>query len=172
MKSVYAKVFLYAYPWLGALSEAMGQSAENKALLSYRMLRTAEEDALSVVTEYAMQRAVEELYAELEEVVASLDAEERFLVRYKYFHGQGNTRRCLLPYSERTYFRKQEALIRKIAEILERRGWTDARFIDEFGTFGPFLRILRALRAGKELAVWEKRKRGGTSFQNSARSGS
>lgn len=172
MKCVYAKVFLYAYPWMGALSEAMAQSAENKAILSYRARRSAEEDAFSVVAEYAMQRAVDELNRELNEIVSSLGEEEKFLLGYKYFHGWcGKTCRTL-PYSERTYFRKQEVLIGKIAEMLAHRGWTDERFAAEFGTFSPFMKILRALKDGRELAVWEKRKQSGTVFQNSARSGS
>lgn len=174
MKREYAKVFLYAYPWLGALSEAMGQSAENKALLSYRGEKSVEEAALGVVAEYAMQSAVEELLAGMRSIVRGLDDEEKFLLEYKYFRRQGKlaARRGLaLPYCARTYFRKQSALLGKIVRELCKRGWSDRRFLSEFGQFPPFLKILRALREGRERAVWEKRKRGGA-LQNSARPGS
>lgn len=171
LKRIYTKVFLYAYPWMAALGEAMERSAENKAMLSYRA-PTAEGAALSVVTEYAMGRAVTELYGELGEIVSALDEEEKFLLGYKYFHARQARKARRLPYSERTYFRKQNALLEKVAGLLGGRGWTDARFVAEFGGFSPFLKILRALRQGRERAVWEKRKKSGTLFQNSARSGS
>ena len=172
MKREYAKVFLYAYPWLGALSEAMAQSAENKALLSYRALCSAEEAASHVVREYAMQAAVTELAAQMERVVASMDDEEKYLLEYKYFRRADRLaggRRVTFPYSVRTYFRKQAALAAKVARLLEDFGWTDRRFAAVFGQFSPFMKILRALREGKERMVWEKRKRGGVAFAGRSR---
>ena len=172
MKREYAKVFLYAYPWLGALSEAMAQSAENKALLSYRAMCSAEEAASHVVREYAMQSAVTELAAQMERIVRSMDDEERYLLEYKYFRRAewlAGGRKVTFPYSVRTYFRKQDALVSKVARLLADLGWTDSRFASVFGQFSPFMKILRALREGKERMVWERRKRGGVAFTGKAR---
>ena len=36
----YAKAVLYAYPHLAALAEAVGQSAENQAMLSFRSMES------------------------------------------------------------------------------------------------------------------------------------
>ena len=168
MKSEYAKVFLYAYPWLGALSDAMAQSAENKALLSYRSMCSAEEAASGVVREYAMQAAVGEVAAQMERIVQSMDDEEKYLLEYKYFRRAARLaggRRVTFPY----YFRKQAALAAKVARLLEDFGWTDRRFAAVFGQFSPFMKILRALREGKERMVWEKRKRGGVAFAGRGR---
>ena len=172
MKSEYAKVFLYAYPWLGALSDAMAQSAENKALLSYRAMCSAEEAASGVVREYAMQAAVGEVAVQMERIVQSMDDEEKYLLEYKYFRRAemlAGGRRVTFPYSIRTYFRKQEALAAKVARLLEDLGWTDRRFAATFGQFSPFMKILRALREGKERMVWERRKRGGVAFAGKKR---
>ncbi len=172
MKSEYAKVFLYAYPWLDALSDAMAQSAENKALLSYRAMCSAEEAASGVVREYAMQAAVGEVAVQMERIVQSMDDEEKYLLEYKYFRRGDRLaggRRVTFPYSSRTYFRKQEALAAKVARLLEDLGWSDRRFAAVFGQFSPFMKILRALREGKERMVWERRKRGGVAFTGKAR---
>ncbi len=174
MKRDYAKVFLYAYPWMKALSEAMAQAAENKALLSYRSPLSAEEAAGRVVAEYAMQAAVEELYLQMERVVGAMTEEELYLLEYKYFRRAGRLSAgegVVLPYSERSYFRRQSELVGKVTRLLGDMGWTDSRFVAVFGRFSPFLKILRAIRAGKEREVWQRRKQSGLTFCGEARPG-
>ena len=50
----YAKVVLYAYPYLPALIDAVGVGAVNKAMLSFR----AQEDALKTAEKIADELAV------------------------------------------------------------------------------------------------------------------
>ena len=150
------KVFLYAYPFLDALSEVVGVSAENKAALSYRSPYDARRIAETIVRELALSERLSALKAELDRAFAALTAEERFLLEYKYFRGKrgtGDRAEAVLACSKRTYFRMQVALLRKIACFLARNGWTVERFLDEFGRYAPFMRLLRRLRGRTARAV-------------------
>ena len=51
----YAKAVLYAYPHLAALAEAVGQSAENQAMLSFRSMESTLALAEKIAAEVEMQ---------------------------------------------------------------------------------------------------------------------
>ena len=80
--------------------------------------------------------------------------EERFLLEYKYFRRRkelrGRFSGAEVSCSERNYFRRQAALLRKMVSELGRRGWTERAFLEAFGAFAPFMRAFRALSEGQE----------------------
>lgn len=166
------KTMLYAYPKLEMLAEAAEAAAEVKALLSFRAREDALGSAERVAEEILSGKRLRLLKNALDGVLEGLGGEELFLLEYKYFRRKDRLQECTeaLSCSERSYFRKQNALLAKVAAELVRRGWTKARFFALFGGYPPFMRVYRALRAGRERAVVFKRVRKGIAFQNSGNS--
>lgn len=159
----YAKVVLYAYPYLPALIDAVGVGAVNKAMLSFR----AQEDALKTAEKIADELAVKSRLMRLEcavgETLAALNEDELYLLEYKYFRRGRVLRERYADYSlncsERTYFRRQCAVLRKFVCGLARHGWSEQEYDAAFGGFSPFVRVLEALKTGREGAVTQKRVR-------------
>ncbi len=170
MRREITKVFLYAYPMLEDLRGAMLQAAQNKAALSFR--EEGERAAERVLGDLAAGEYLARLKEETDDILRSLGEEERFLLDYKYFHmetARCGEQRAVGP--ERSYFRRQNALFEKMHAAYVRNGWSEKRFLREFGAFAPFLKLLRAVRAGREQTITPRRERRGVSFQKSASSG-
>lgn len=168
MNTDYVKAILYAYPALGEIGEAVGASADNKALLSYKNPRAAEEVAVEILKEIAARHALEELCALVDRMLEMCSAEERYLLEYKYFRRkrvlEGEFGNFTLGCSERSYFRKQNRLFKKAAEYFFRNGWTQEKFLRE--TNGLFARVLGALGRDRECAVRGQRKRGRLAYSS------
>lgn len=170
---LYVKVYLYAYPQLEGLAEAESRSAENRALLSFRGASGALEAAEKVVESIFAARELLALKADLDGCLSLLSEEERFLLEYKYFRRRsalGARAERVFGCSERSYFRKQNAVLNKTAACLISRGRTERDFLERFGDYSLFMRVYRALAEGRERAVVFKRKRRGIRFagQNSS----
>lgn len=161
MKYDYIKAILYAYPSLGEIGEAVGASAEHKALLSYKNPRSTEELALEIMREISAKEALSELSSLVDTLLGRCTREELYLLEYKYFRRKealGSFAGYSLSCSERSYFRKQNRLLKKAAEFFGKRGWTQERFLSE--TNGLFTRVMAALENGMERKVPKQRKRG------------
>ncbi len=167
MSHEYAKVILYAYPHLRALAEASGAAAENQAYLSYRSRFGALETAERIAEEFAMRSRLLRLADAVDDMLRHCSREECFLLEYRYFRRRKRLAAFgdfVAPCSERTYFRRQEALLRRVAAMLAARGWTQAAYHAAFSVYEPFVRLLRALREGREQAVAAPRGRRGVTF--------
>ena len=158
----YVKAILYAYPSLGEIAAAVKVAAQNKALLSYKDPRPALDTAEEIAREIATKEAVASLCALVEKMMGELSEEENYLLEYKYFRRRRVLRERYADFylccSERNYFRKQNRLLGKAAEIFLRCGWTKERFLAE--TNGLFTRVMEAIDRGEEGKVRPMRKRG------------
>ena len=165
----YEKLILYSYPHLEAIAEAMEQAARNKALLSVR----SSEDTLSLlerISEDALTaQELRALRAETEKILLALNEEELYLLEYKYFRRRRVLRDRFADYeltlSERSYFRRQNELLRKISFHLRTCGVTKENFFARFGHFSPFMRVYRALERGLDVKLAERRKKCGLVFR-------
>ena len=165
----YEKVILYSYPHLEAIAQAVEEGARNKALLSFR----SAEDTLSLlerISEDALTaRELRLLKAETEEILLTLSEEELYLLEYKYFRRRrvlkGKFAGFALALSERSYFRRQNELLRKISSRMRTNGLTSENFSARFGRFSPFMRALRALESGLDAKLAARRKRCGLVFR-------
>lgn len=172
----YAKAVLYAYPHLAALAEAVGQSAENQAMLSFRSMESTLALAEKIADTLAVKSRLLRLKEAADRAVEACTEEEKFLLEYKYFRRRrelnGRFAGMEVSCSERHYFRRQAALLKKIVSELGKAGWTECAFMAAFHSFSPFMRVLRALGEGcegKVVAHRGKREivfRGGTEVRN------
>lgn len=172
----YVKVMLYAYPRLEMLAEASESAATAKALLSFREAFDPWRLAERVAEEMAQARLLRALKEETELLLAGLSEEERYLLEYKYFRRRQVLRERFggfaLDCTERSYFRRQNALLGKLAGRFAAFGWTRAAFFERFGGYAPFMRVYRALLDGREHAlVLKRRKKTLSLLQTSASDG-
>ena len=75
MANEYAKVILYAYPYLSALSDAVGVGAVNKAMLSFRSQEDALQTAETIVEELAVKSRLMRLEDAVNAALSSLSDE-------------------------------------------------------------------------------------------------
>lgn len=173
MDNDFVKVILYAYPKMGELEEAVSAAVFNKAALSYKDPRSTGETALDVVKEIRARMAVSSLRALVSSALRSLTEEEQYLLEYKYFRRKRELSERFggmkLTCSARSYFRKQQALLNKLAAYFRFHGWTEENFLDRTG--GLFRRALAAVQSGRERALVRQRKERMLAFQSSSGTG-
>lgn len=173
MYTDHAKAILYVYPMLGALSEAAGTAAENKALLSYRSKYGAMHDLEAVAEEIFLAERLDALKAVVDKILDKLNLEERFLLEYRYFRRKKilKTFGEILPCSERGYFRKQERLLQKVTFLLAAEGVTKDYFLEAFASSVCLMKIYRAVAGGGELKICARRGKRTLRFHGSKFSG-
>ena len=173
MKIEYVKTVLYVYPMLKRLAEATRDSAEHKAMLSYRAKGDAFHTALAVAEEYLLADRLDLLKERMRDVLSKLGEEERFFLEYRYF-GKNKGKPRTIFCSERNYYRRQRDLLRKVAFELSVHGVREDNFRKDYGGSECMMRILRAVCEGEERGVPPKRSERAIRFQKSPseRSGS
>ena len=163
----YVKVILYAYPHLAALADAAGVAAENKALLSFRSRRGTLEEMERVTEELAVRSRLLRVRTAADAFVRSCSEEECFLLEYRYFRRRKKLKgyaEFVVPWSERTYFRRQSALLKRAASSFAAQGWTKEAYDEAFSSYSPFCKLLRAIADGRESAVTARRETCGLAF--------
>lgn len=121
MREDYVKAVLYIYPKLAAIAEDYGEHIRNRALGSYR--RTAEREAEYLAEEILRKGAIENLKEKVDGILKKLSGEERFLLEMRYFGRRKQVSAVgLRPRSERSYYRRQEKLLGKMAAPVCGRG--------------------------------------------------
>lgn len=152
MREDYVKAVLYIYPKLAAIAEDYGEHIRNRALGSYR--RTAEREAEYLAEEILRKGAIENLKEKVDGILKKLSGEERFLLEMRYFGRRKQVSAVgLRPRSERSYYRRQEKLLGKMAALFAAAGLTEEAFFREYGGFAWMMSVCRRVGAGRECAA-------------------
>ena len=152
----YAKVLLYAYPFLRTVDKDYEDHIRNKAVLSYDSRMTAERLAEYIAGEIITKRNLEALKSDLEKIFSKLEEKENKLIAIRYFGKRKQLCEFLknedgqLGWSERKYFREQNRLGEKVGAMMRSVGLTEERYQAEFANLDIFKKIARFLREGKE----------------------
>lgn len=150
----YVKAVLYAYPLLESIEEDYAEHIQNRAVLSYRSNRNAEEVALYLAQEILEQRALLWLRTLVEEVLDKLSSLEKLLIQIRYFGKERKIKKKIPPvkeggyenWSESKYFRRQSRLACKVGGLLAEGGLTKELFWDKFAKYDVIKTALRVLR--------------------------
>ena len=152
----YIKTALYVYPALRAAAREVSEHIQRKACLSYVSRTSCENLATYLIGQIGVKEKLEELRKTLGEILDKLSDTERFLLYVRYF---GNKKKFLSAFSDeairkicgsrRSYYRRQERLVRKIGEGLRSRGMTADCFYREYGTIDLIRNVDKALAAGR-----------------------
>ena len=153
----YLKAALYAYPLLGTVEEDYTEHIKNKALLSYRSDKTAEELAFYIAKEIVIKNRLVWLKRLIGQVLDKLSEGERALLAIRYF-GKKRKKQTPLdklsqqqqnPLSDSKYFRSQKRLGEKVGAMLKNAGLNEEIFKRDFAPLETFARILRFLEEKK-----------------------
>lgn len=145
---------LYAYPLLESVGEDYAEHIQNKAVLSYRSTRNAEEEALYLAGEILEQRELLWLKNLVEKTLDKLSEVERLLVQIRYFGKEKKIKKRLSPakeggyenWSESKYFRRQARLAQKLGGLFISAGLTEKVFWDKFANYDVLKNALKILR--------------------------
>ena len=153
----YVKTILYIYPRLERIAADYGDHIRHRAILSYEN-RTAERAAEYLAEEILKKRAIEALKERVDAALKKLNDKERFLLEVRYFGRKKKLREFLeagteRPGSERSYYRKQERLLKKVISVFSGVGLTEEAFFREYRGFGWMMSACRQIGSGRECAA-------------------
>ena len=163
------KTALYAYPQLDRIVGDYEEHVKNKAYLSYGSKMPTERLAEYLALEIVRRQSTDKLKHGIEKVLVTLGEEEKMLLDARYFGKIDKVRRlfaaqkaglCKLPFKpwcERTYYRKQAKLLKKIASALKTTGvLTEKNFDEEYLEIDYVAMLYQYLLAGKEISGSKK----------------
>ena len=130
---------MYAYPLLRTVEKDYEEYIRNKALLSYKCDAFAA--AWTIAKRIEEKRSLVWLRERVDKVMKALTPSEQELVEARYF-GKKKAARDLAG-CERSYFRRQDRLAKKIASILSGVGVTQEVFDGAFAEMDIFRSIYR-----------------------------
>ena len=151
----YLKAVLYAYPLLETVEQDYDIHIKNKAVLSYRNDKSAEELAVYIAEEIIRRERFAWLKKTVAKILDTLSEKERSLLELRYFGKrrkrtsntlQGQSE-CVL--SESSYFRAQNRLAEKVGAMLVRAGFTKEVYENDFADTEIFQRV-NAILARRE----------------------
>ena len=156
------KAILYTYPKLKILEEDYGQHIENKAVLSYKYMGDPCALAEYIASEICKKRKLAWLKEELDQVFDKLSEEEYLLLSIRYFgkisrakneRSRMESAKELLEkyhWSERSYYRKQNRVLKKMVAEINRIGINKEVFEKEYLEFEFLRAVYRFLNASKK----------------------
>lgn len=152
----YVKTALYVFPALRVMADEVGEHVKRKACLSFDNRVPCENLAVYLLEQLELKSRIETLFDTLGGVVDKLSEQEKFLLQLRYFGGKNKKISACsdeeirkLCGSRRSYYRRQERLLKKIGEKLLRRGVDESQFYKEYGELELVRRVDRALKSGR-----------------------
>lgn len=170
----YQKVMLLLYPKLERIAEDIRKIVN--ALACCCGAGEGAEKSVERVLDYIYVRGCFlAMKAEMDEVLAQLCREERYLLEYKYFRRKqklaGEFADLRMDCSERTYFRRQNRLADKFNALLLRRGLSEDWFMTTYSGVPYVMAALEKVRAGGEKSFCDKRVRRTVRFSDGSGKG-
>lgn len=147
----YAKVVLYAYPYLKTVGEDYAEHIRNRAVLSFDGRVAAERLAEYIAREIIEQKRLVALKEDVDKALGRLDEKERRLVEIRFFGKRRKWKEFLAAaasekgWSERKYFRQQKKVGERIGALLCAVGVTRERFDRELAGVEMLARIAAML---------------------------
>ncbi len=128
MKRIYAKAVLYAYPHIDELIEQIDELKIKDALSSINDVSPAFTQCEKLVNLVFQEQTLAELKEMTARALEKFSQDEMDCLDYKYFKVKPKSYYACFDAKSRAYFRKQNRLILKVADKLERAGVTDEWF--------------------------------------------
>ncbi len=162
------KAVLYTYPKLNIIEKDYEDHIQNRAILSYRYKGSVENLTEYLAGEVIRRHRLAELKKDLESLFQTLSEEEILLLQLRYF---GKIRRAKngekesfsdvtrslkqevvekLRWSERSYYRKQNRLLRKLIAEFNRIGLNKESFEKEWLHYEFLRAVYRFLEKKKK----------------------
>ena len=156
----YIRTVLYAYPQLQGIENGYKDHISNQAILSHDSRVATEKLMIYLMDEIQRKEKVAELKKIVKKATENLSLEEKLLLDTRYFGKADAVKRIFAavkagiaqgeytkvkPWTKRTYFRRQDKLLKKIAQRLTALGFTEKVFLDEYAQLDGVAEIYRYL---------------------------
>ncbi len=151
MNNYYAKTALYVYPCVEKLIAQIDGLVEKKAYASMNLFIPCEEICDQIIGLTEQKKKWLRLYLAVKDTLLALSDEEIEYIDYKYFRKRNLQVDGIAEfYSSRTYYRKQRRIVNECAKILEEKGFSEQRFIDEYMEIPFFREMMRRIKKRDE----------------------
>ena len=168
MKELYAKVILYSYPCAESLVEQIDELVEKKALISFRDFSPCEEQCFKILSLTEQKDTILRLKQFVEKALAKFGENDFVLLDYKYFKKLPKEAYAGFDFFERKYFRRQESVLKRFAELMDKYGLTDEVFESEYLSI-DFFREMKRREEKRSISYDKKHKFGAKRRENPAR---
>ena len=157
----YQKTVLYIYPHIKKMAAALSTSLQTQAVLSYRAKESAEKVVERLLIYDFQQRFLLQTAERIARILKEFTAEELFLLEYRYFR----RKKILRAYEEhpflmslRTFYRRQNAVLKKFSAVLRREGMDEKWFADNFTDMDWVMTVYKKVLDGKDSYILGKYK--------------
>ncbi len=147
MNKYYTKTILYAYANIEAVKEQIDDFVKSKALSSMKDCSPCLEQCEKILDYTAQKVALIELKEFVDKVISKLTNYELDCLDYKYFKQKPKEYYIDFDSESRGYFRKQISLIKKISNLFDSVGLTDAWFEKNCLNTNFFIELLKRVKA-------------------------
>ena len=151
MNVLYAKVVLYAYAHLDALSKQIDEIVEKKAFSSSMNFSPAINQYEDIIGLTYQKQIVFALKLCASDALEGFTDKEKLCLDYKYFKTCKKSEYDGLDTVSRAYFRLQVKLAEKFAKNLEKAGFSDERFKNECLSMEFFREMLARVKEKENL---------------------
>ena len=158
MKGIYVKTILYAYPNIKAVSEQIDELVEKKALASMMDFSPCEVQCEKIIDLTVQKIKLTEMEKLLKTILISFSEHELDCLDYKYFKKKPKEYYEEFDFSSRAYFRKQNALIKKLGLKLEKKGIDDKEFERNYLYINFIKELLKRVIEQEKLSIKNKPK--------------
>ncbi len=135
----YAKVILFAYPYIDDAVAAIDRQIEKRCRLSFYSDKPCLVYADKIAELISDKRYLELLKKAVGKILARLSEEERILIGYKYFKNRPIDG---FDYKSRQYFRKQIRVLNKFTEMLSYLKLTEEAFTKYYSKI-PYIKSIQ-----------------------------
>lgn len=132
MKEIYAKTMLYAYPYIDSMIERMNDKITKKAMGSMFDTSPCEEQSAKILVLAGQKEDLNYLKHFVERMVMKFSFCDFDYFDYKYFKIRPKEYYKDKIKIDRTYYRKQDKLLKKFCSILSAIGADDLWFENKF----------------------------------------
>lgn len=157
MNKTYAKIILYSYPCCDSLTEQIDELVEKRALSSMRDFSPCEEQCFKILELTDQKRRIIKLKSVIKKLLGKFCQSDLILLDYRYFKKMPAACYEGVDFFGRKYFRRQDALITRFCNLLEKAGLTDAVFEEEYLSI-EFFREMKRREEKRSVAYAKKNK--------------
>lgn len=157
MKKTYAKIILYSYPCCDSLTEQIDELVEKRALSSMYDFSPCEEQCLKILELTDQKRRIIKLKSVINKLLGKFSEKDLILLDYRYFKKMPAACYVGVDFFGRKYFRRQDALITRFCNLLEKAGLTDSVFEEKYLSI-EFFREMKRREEKRSVAYAKKNK--------------
>lgn len=136
MNEKYVKTMLYAYPYIDSMVKRLEDKIINKAVASMFDISPSEEQCAQVIVMVQRKEDLKELKHLIELMIMKFPFSDFDYFDFKYFHIRPKEYYKDKIVLDRTYYRKQEKLLKKFQLIFSAIGGDDEWFKDKYMCLG------------------------------------